>query len=456
MKRSYFTTKWVFVLAAVGSAAGLGNLWRFPYLAYEDGGGAFFVAYLTCLFLMGMTLLILETGLGQISRLAAPGALGQVTKSRHFGIIGWIAVAITFLVMQYYVVITSWAVNYAVLSYHLPWATQPETYFYKQFLHLSSNIGSKHHIVWPILIGTICIYSILFFIMTKGTKGISAVATFITPIPLFFLAVLALNSVFLPGANLGLHYYFVPEWKELLIPDVWFDAASQVFFSLSVGFGVMFAYGALLKEQFSVRYTAIAIVMGDTLVAFVGGIAIFSVIGHMSYLQGTEVHKTIEGGIGLTFIILPKALSLMPYMPRLLSIVFYVTLVGLAFTSIVSMTEAIVAALMDSPRKIKRQYYLLAVCILAFLGSILYIQSNGLYILDIIDHFISGYILVTVGLTECLLIGWLYNSRRLAHEINKMSGARVSFVFIWWALSSLKCDNPTQFSSACFSKIFSR
>ena len=430
MVRKQFDSSWVFVLAAVGSAAGLGNLWRFPYLVFTYGGGAFLIAYLVCLFFIGMTLLIVETGLGQLTELAAPSALAQVTHTGRLRFIGWLAILVTFVITTYYTVITSWALNYAVDAYRLPWQQHASDYFYHQFLHVSASINAPSHLVWPIVIGTFAIYTVLFLSIRRGTQGISLVARWITPVPIIMIVALAINSITLPGAALGIKNFVTPNWSYLLHDDVWFAAASQVFFTLSIGFGVMVAYGALLKKSFSVRKTALTVIIGDSVVALFCGVVVYSVLGYLSYVNHIPIAQVIKPGIGLAFIVIPRALSLLPLWPGLFSVLFYVALVGLAFTSIVSLGEAVVAAIQDAQSAIKRPLILLVFCVIAFLVGLIFMRTNGIMILDIVDHYVSGLLLLLVGLLEVLAVGWLYDVRRLRLELQICSPARVGVLFV--------------------------
>ncbi len=160
--RKDFTSVWIFILAAVGSAAGLGNLWRFPYLAYEHGGAAFFIAYIICLLCIGLPLLILEVGLGKVSKKGAPESLALIGHAKRFKIIGWLAVLAAFGVLTYYIVITSWVLNFAVDSFKMPWQTGSESYFFNQFLGLSAGIDSFGTPKLTIVLGVIAILLLVY------------------------------------------------------------------------------------------------------------------------------------------------------------------------------------------------------------------------------------------------------------------------------------------------------
>ncbi|MCF6766023.1 sodium-dependent transporter [Thiotrichales bacterium 19S3-7] len=429
MTRDNFKSGWIFVLAAIGSAAGLGNVWRFPYLAYEHGGGAFFVAYFICLLILGLPLLIMEIGLGQITRFGAPRALGSIGIRSKFKLVGWLAVLISFGVLTYYLVITSWVIHYAINSSSIPWKVNAEGYFYNDFLGLTTHISKVTHLNMTISLGVIATLVLLCIAVYRGTSGIARVAKWITPIPFILLIVLLINSLLLDGAWSGLKLFLQPHWQSLYSLDLWFDAASQVLFTLSIGFGVMFAYGAILQKQVNVKRMAIFVIIGDTLIAFIGGVIIYSVLGYYSTVTQTPIDQAVKGGIGLAFVVFPKALSLLPFGERFFSIIFYLALFALAFTSIVSLFEAILAAIMDGTQKIKRRSILLVAVILTFIVSLIYSGNNGLYILDIVDHFIGGYGVLIVALLESIVIGWCYDAERLRYNLKKQSNLNLTGLF---------------------------
>ena len=415
--RSEFSSVWIFVLAAVGSAAGLGNLWRFPYLAYEHGGAAFFLAYVICLLAIGLPLLILEVGLGKISKKGAPGALATIGKNSSFRVLGWFVTCVAFAILTYYVVISSWVLNYATNSFNMPWSADAEKYFFNSFLGLSGGISSVGSMNAPVLFGVIAILILIFFSIYRGTKGLAFVAKWITPIPFILLVVLLINSLNLSGSENGLHVLFVPVWPSLLEPKLWFDAANQVVFSISLATGAMFAYGALLNKSVNVARTCTYVIIGDTLASILCSMIVFSVLGHFALVDGKDIYDVVSGGIGLAFVVIPQSLALLPTAQGFFSFIFYASVFFLAFTSVISLFESILASLMDSRLKLKRTSLLIVVCVVLFIFNLLYTMGNGLYMLDIVDHYVNGYIMLIIMLAEALIIGWMYNINDLSKQL---------------------------------------
>lgn len=430
--RKKFSSQWAFILAAVGSAAGLGNVWRFPYLAYENGGGSFFIAYIVCLLIVGLPFLILECGMGQITGRSAPGAMARATRHGTFRFVGWVAILASFVILSYYVVIGSWTLNYAFHSLSMPWTKNANSYFFDDFLNISKGIHMPGEIIPAILMGTAAIYLLVFIAIRNGTSGIEKIAFYVTPIPFVLLIMLAINSFSLKGASTGLEFIFIPEWHKLLLLKTWFAAASQVFFTLSIGFAVMFSYGALLKQDVNIKRVALCIVAGDTLIAIIGSTVIFGVLGYMASEQNVPVQDVVKNGIGLAFVALPKALALLPHFSHLLSLAFFVSLFCLAFTSIISLFEGIVAGLMEAHLCHFRRSTWLAIALIAdFALGFLYFSQNGLYRLDIIDHYVSGYVLMIGGTIEALVIGWYYNARYLRLQLNQHGKSHITGLFDW-------------------------
>jgi neurotransmitter:Na+ symporter, NSS family len=423
-----FRSRWVFILAAIGSAAGLGNLWRFPYLVYEYGGAAFVFAYLICAFLLGLPLLILENGLGQVSGKAAPGALATVNKQGSFRIVGWLAIFTMFTIVTFYIVISGWVLNYVVYAPTLAWGQDTAAFFNQHFLQQSTNISTPGQFIPAVVFAAIAVYVLTYWAIRKGTSGLSRIASWITPIPFVLMTALAINSFFLPGSANGFRFFLVPDWSQLLTSKLWFVAASQAFFSLSVGTATMFALGSLLNKKENIKTSAITIIIGDLSISMISGLAIFGVLGYMAQAKGVAVEAVVESGFGLAFIALPQALELLPFGNKIFATLFFLALFTLAFTSIVAMMESILGGLMNLGLRIKRSTYLLGISVFAFLIGLLYMRQNGIYVMDIVGYFVN-YSTMGVVMMQAIAVGWIYNAKRLRTELNNNSGAHITSAF---------------------------
>ncbi|GAL07166.1 sodium-dependent transporter [Photobacterium aphoticum] len=253
MNREQWGSRAGFILAAVGSAIGLGNIWRFPYMAYENGGGAFFIPYLFAMITAGIPFMIMEFSLGHKLRGAAPRAFSKL--GTKFEWLGWFQVSIAAIIAVYYVAIIGWAISYLGMAFTQSWGSDTNAFFFSEYLKLGENspsqLGSlQFHIAIPMTIA----WAITFAAIFTGVKGGIERASKIM-MPLLFLMVLGFISrvVFLPGAMDGLNYLFQPDFSKILDAKVWSAAYGQIFFTLSVGFAIMIAYSSYLpKNQTSI------------------------------------------------------------------------------------------------------------------------------------------------------------------------------------------------------------
>ncbi len=242
MARQRWTSRTVFILAAVGSAVGLGNLWRFPYLAGKYGGGAFLIPYLIALVLVGVPLLMLELAVGQKMQ---QGAIGSYQKSHpSFGGLGVLALISSFIIVSYYAVVMAWSLIYLLASFGVQWSGDAESYFFQEVLQISDSVNSLGGINWPVLVSLFIIWVLVYFCVWQGTKSVGRVVRYSVPLPVILLGALLLRAVTLPGFFDGWAMYLTPDWHALLNPEVWTAAFSQIFYTLSLAFGIMIAYGS--------------------------------------------------------------------------------------------------------------------------------------------------------------------------------------------------------------------
>jgi NSS family neurotransmitter:Na+ symporter len=427
MAREQWQSQFGFLLAAVGSAIGLGNIWRFSYLAYEHGGGAFLLPYVVALLTAGIPLLILEYAVGHERVGSAPLAYAKI--SRRWEWLGWWAVTfVMFGIVLYYTVIISWCLNFFVFSFDLEWGDDPNTFFFKDFLELSESPGQSGEVRTPILVGLVVIWALIWLVVFRGVrKGIELANKIMMPLLLVLTAVLVAWSVTLEGAGEGLRAYVTPDFSQLSKPQVWIDAYSQIFFTLSLAFGIMIAYASYLPAKADITGTAVLTAVINSGYSLFAGIAVFAVLGFMAQSTGTPMDEVVKQSIGLAFVAYPKAISLMPG-GNFFGAVFFLCLVVAGLSSAVSIVEAFVSAMVDK-FGMRRQTLVTVVCVVGFLGSIAFATQGGLFWLDIVDHFVTHYGLVLVGIFEALIVGWLFGTEKLRRHINRISSIRLG---PWW------------------------
>ncbi|MFC1485016.1 sodium-dependent transporter [bacterium] len=424
--RDRWSSKLIFIFAAVGSAVGLGNIWRFPYLAGKYGGGAFLLPYLIMLFVIGIPLLIMEFAIGQSMQL---GAIGAFKKIKHkLSGIGLGAVLSGFVVVSYYAVIMAWCLLYSFHSFNLKWAADTKGFFFDNILHLSPNIDKMGFIPAGILFALILIWIAIYFSIWKGVKSVGKVVMITMPLPILLLIIILIRGITLPGALNGILFYIKPDFTALLDLEVWSAALSQIFFTLSLAFGIMIAYASYQHKSSDIAKTAIITSLTNSSISIVSGFAIFSTLGYMATQTGTPIAELSASGPSLAFIIFPKALSMLPLAP-IFSLFFFIMLLTLGIDSAFSLVEAVSTTIFDKYPHLRKQDVSLYVCVFGFICGVIFTTFAGLYYLDITDHFITNYGLVLVGLLETIAVGWLYGASKLRAYINEVSNLKIGK---WW------------------------
>ncbi len=423
MKRQQWNSEFGFLLAAVGSAVGLGNIWRFSYLAYAHGGGAFLIPYCIALLTIGIPLLILEFGIGHERQGSAPLTFGKI--SRDWEWLGWWAVVmVMFGIMLYYSTIISWCLNYLLLSFGLDWGNDTNDYFFNQFLQVSKTPTDFVALRLPIVFGLAIIWLSCWFIVHRGVQnGIEFANKLLMPLLLLLTIIMTGWAVTLDGAIIGLRAYVTPDFSKMTDPQVWIDAYSQIFFTLSLGFGIMITYASYLPEKSNLTRTALMTVFFNSGYSILAGYGVFAVLGFMAASQDKAIADVVSQSIGLAFVVYPQALNLIPA-GHLFGILFFFCLVIAGLSSAVSIIEVFVAAMIDK-FGISRQKSTAILCFSGFLGATVFATHAGLHWLDIVDHYITHYGLVTIGFLECILIAWIFNLAALRNYINGISSIKL-------------------------------
>ncbi|MCS7144697.1 MAG: sodium-dependent transporter [Archaeoglobaceae archaeon] len=425
--RESWATRAGFILAAIGSAIGLGNIWRFSYLAHANGGGAFLIPYFIALFVTGISLLMVEFALGHKFKASAPMAMRQL--GRKFEWIGWWAVLSAFIITTYYVVVLGWALVYFTKSFTLAWGADTESYFFGNVLQLSNSPWAITGFALEVLIAVIVLWLINWFVVFRGVKkGIEKANLIMMPLLWILAIILVIRAVTLPGALEGLEWYLRPDFSKMGDYKIWIAAFGQIFFSLSLAMGIMIAYGSYLPEKSDVANNSFIVGLADSAFSFLIGFAVFGTLGYMAFVTQTSVENVVASGVGLAFIVFPQALNLMPTLPHLIAAIFFLTLIVAGLSSSISLVEAITSSIMDK-FKVSRTKAVNTVFVLGFLGSLIFTTTAGLYWLDIVDHFINYYGLVLVALLEVIAVAWFFNLSSLKEHINSISEIKIGS---WW------------------------
>ena len=387
-----WSTRWVFILAATGAAVGLGNIWRFPYMTGENGGGAFLLLYLVCVLLLGLPVLICEVMIGrrgQHSPVRSILITARETNSSHrWSLVGWMGVLTGLVILSYYSVIAGWVMHYVWQSAVSGWNGADAASVGDHFNALVSNrplVFTMHS---------------LFMLMTAGVvvlgvqKGLERCTRYLMPLLFWMLILMILYSTRLPGFEEGVRYLFQPDFSIWTQPKVFLMALGQAFFSLSIGMGALMAYGAYLPRHMSVPSSCLWVVLMDSLVAILAGLMVFPLI----FSYGLDP----AGGPGLIFKILPVAFGQMPG-GVVFGAVFFLLLTFAAWTSSISLIEPAVAWLTECPGWNRRVATGL-VGFLVWVVGIFSVWSSD--ILGQLDTFASNFMLPAGALMLVLFVGW--------------------------------------------------
>uniref|UniRef100_A0A3B5MJ70 Transporter n=1 Tax=Xiphophorus couchianus TaxID=32473 RepID=A0A3B5MJ70_9TELE len=484
-ERGQWGNKLEFVLSVAGSIIGLGNMWRFPYLCYKNGGGAFLIPYLIFLFTCGVPVFFLEVALGQYT------SQGGITCWRKisplFEGLGYGTQVIVTLLNFYYIIVLAWGIFYLYYSFSwdLPWSSCNNTWNTgkecggnrlecpirsidsrgetppspkRRALRISSGIDQMGSLNWDMALCLLIAWVMCYFCIWKGVKSTGKVVYFTATFPYLMLVVLLVRGLTLPGAGIGIQFYLYPDLGRLADPQVWMDAGTQIFFSYAICLGSLTALGSYNKYNNNCYRDCLALCFLNSSTSFVAGFAIFSILGFMSYEQNVPISEVAESGPGLAFIAYPRAVSMMPF-SSLWAGLFFVMIVFLGLDSQFVCVESLVTAIVDMyptvfRRKNRRELFLLGVVLFSFLMGLIMLMEGGMYVFQLFDYYAaSGMCLLLMSIFETVCIAWVYGADRFYDNIEDMIGYRNFqiynnvYVYPWWgyfigwllALSSMVC-----------------
>ncbi len=428
MKREQWASRTGFILAAVGSAIGLGNIWRFPYMAYENGGGAFLIPYLVAMLAAGIPFMILEFGLGHKYRASAPTTFARLHPRME--ILGWFQVMVAAVIACYYIAVIGWSLSYLMFSFTQSWGNDANAFFFGSYLQLGSDNSpsSLGTLQWSIVVPLLVAWSFSFFATFTGIRGgIERLGKVMIPLLFIMVIILTARVLTLPGAAHGVDWLFRPDFSALLNTRVWADAFGQIFFTLSVGFAIMIAYSSYLPEKSDINNNAFMTVFINCGFSMLAGIMIFAVLGYMAAEQGKPLTEVVSSGVGLAFVTIPTAINLLP-MPWLLGPLFFASLLVAGVSSHISIMEAITSSVMDKTGWSRRKTASL-LCGGGALISLAYATNGGLLLLDIVDHFINNFGILGSCLAELICLSLLLRLDGMRHHINRLSDFAIGR---WW------------------------
>ncbi len=413
-KKNEFATKIGLVAATVGSAIGLGNVWRFPAETQENGGAAFLLLYVACVFILGVPVMLGEFVLGRGGRRDSVGVYKRLSPGTGWWIVGALGIIASYLITIFYMVVAGWTLEYLVQSF--TGTLYPSGVRDISHRHFSAVMESSISGWWKPLAATATVIILNIFILLRGVqKGIERLSNVLMPLLFLILIGLFIVAMTLPGADAGLEFFLKPDFSKIT-PEVVVNALGQTFFSLSLGMGILVTYASYYPIDTNLPKTSITVALLSLMVALLMGALIFPAV--MTFgLQGENMH-----GATLIFMTLPEVFGQM-YLPWLWSGLFFLLLLVAAITSTVSIAEVSIAFLIDQFGMSRRKGVLITllpmlvlspICALS-MGPLSGIKIFGMNIFNLLDTFATNMLLPIVAIGTCLYIGW-FGPRRLLHS----------------------------------------
>ncbi|KAL7743728.1 hypothetical protein ACLKA6_016789 [Drosophila palustris] len=478
-ERSNWSNGLEFLMSCISVSVGLGNVWRFPFTAYENGGGAFLIPYIIVLFLIGKPMYYLEMVIGQFT---SQGTVKIWSVCPSFLGVGYGQAFATLCIITYYSSLLALTLYYLFVSFQaeLPWSfcqddwlncvnsspdqnarsvlsnvsslmtadnatsfsanstklqSSSELYFLnvviKEKTDISDGIGNPD---WKLAIALFVSWVVIFLVIMRGVKSSGKAAYFLALFPYVVLFALLGRAVTLEGAVDGIIFFLKPQWGELLNPTVWKEAVVQCFFSLAVGCGPIIMFASYNRFNHPIYRDAMIVTSLDTLTSLLGGITIFAILGNLAHnLQIENIRDVVRSGTGLAFISYPDAISKFQAVPQLFSVLFFFMLFVLGIGSIVALQSTIVTIICDQFKSWKYWKVALTTSVCGFLMGLVYITPGGQWILTLVDFYGGTYVVFILAIFELAGIVWIYGLQNLCDDIEFMSNKKVSFYWrICW------------------------
>ena len=419
-------TQWdsslAFIFAMIGAAVGLGNIWRFSYVLYSNGGGSFFIPYLIAIAIMGVPFLILEYGVGFSFKESFSSIMKKINPK--FEIIAWILVLFVFIVTIYYMVILSWDLVYLGSSFTFSWGTDAAHYFVNT-VGGSSNLSNASFLLIPTTIGVLLLWIILWFISHRNVdQGIGKVSKILIPALFVIMGCIIVYALTLPGAGIGIATLLTPDWGKLLDVNIWLAAFAQIIFSLSMGQAIALTYASYLPENSKLIDNVLIVVASNSLFEICTAFGVFSILGYMSYTGGTPMVQLITEGTGLIFIVFPMIFNIMGPIGRILAPLLFLAILFAGITSALGFFEPM---LNSTSNKLgwSRKKTATILSIIGCIFSIILTTGISSYLVGIIDSFVNEFgILLLIGI-QCIIFAWFYGVEHFIPALNESSTFKV-------------------------------
>ncbi len=437
-----------FIFAMIGAAVGLGNIWRFSYVLYTNGGGSFFIPYFIAIAIMGIPFLILEYGVGFSFKESFSKIMRKIKP--EFEIIAWILVIFVFIVTIYYMVILSWDLVYLLSSFTFNWGTDTAAYFVNH-VGGSSNLSNANFLLIPTTIGVLLLWVVLWFIAHKNVdKGIGKVSKILIPALFVIMAIIIIYSLTLPGASIGINTLLTPDWNKLFDVNIWLAAFAQIIFSLSMGQAIALTYASYLPENSKLIDNVLIVVASNSAFEICTAFGVFSILGFMSLTNGVPMVQLITEGTGLVFIVFPMIFNIMGPIGRILAPMLFLAILFAGVTSALGFFEPMLSST-SAKLGWSRKKTATVLSIIGCVFSVILTSGISSYLVGIIDTFVNQFgILILIGI-QCVIFAWFYGVEHFLPALNEHSTFKVgktwtfvikyllpAVLLIMWAIGLIK------------------
>jgi len=475
-ERGTWSSKWDFVMSCIAYAVGLGNVWRFPYLCFKNGGGAFLIPYFIAMFTCGIPLFLLEVSIGQYLGTGGMNVIGQICPI--FKGVGYSAIMMVFLENVYYVIIVAWTMFYIANIFYnigddLPWTTceqgngtwanskcfnpegnitfnqsaaflkhglsenltesPVEQYWNNKVLDISSGIDDVGGLRWELVAYLALAWITVYFVVWKGLHNSGKIIWISAISPYIVLSILCVKALTLDGAMDGLKFLFTPDWERLKSSECWIDGGTQIFFSYGVGIGALLALGSYNKFHHNCYRDAMLICAVNTGTSFFSATVIFSILGFMAKAKGVEIADVVKSGPGLAFLVYPEVVSKL-YPSILWALLFFFMLLILGIDSQFCCAESLITGVVDNwapylrPRR--QKFTTLLIIFMFFLGLPM-ITQGGVYIFQLMDFYAaSGMSLLWCTFFQTIAICWIFGAKKMYNCIELMVGYKIPMYWL--------------------------
>ena len=422
-KKQEWNSNLAFMMAMIGSAVGLGNIWRFPNVLYSNGGGSFMIPYIVSLFLLGISFVLVEYAVGFKFKRSIARILYSIKNKLEP--VAWFILLIVFLITTYYVCVVGWDFIYIILSVTKAWGANPDLYFANNVLHATDSMSGLFTIVPNVLVSVFLIWLFACLILRQDLNdGIGKVSQILLPLLCLIVVGIVAFSLTLPGASIGYSQIFTPDWSALGNLDVWLAAFGQIVFSLSLGMAIAMTYASYLPEGSKLVDNAVLVAFSNSGFEVFNSIGIFSILGFMTFTSGIPFNELVTEGTGLAFVVFPQVFNTMGDVAYIIGPLFFLCILFAGITSVIALLEGVCYTISEK-FLIERKKTATVVCIIGFLISTIFATGVGSTILGVFDAYLNNFALLFAILLECIIFGWIYKFDDLIEVLNNNSSIKV-------------------------------